>query len=64
MKQYTGNKVLNMMARATETRTVKVKVKDDPWWGTAYETIKVHVIDGREYTEGHDRDGWPTLTER
>ena len=43
--------------------TERKLVKDDPWWGKAYETIRYVVVEGKTYEHTTDRDGWDVLIE-
>ena len=62
-KVINGMKAWEMAKNAENTYTETVLVKDDPWWGKAYETIRFVVVDGVTYKHTLDRDGWDVLTE-
>ena len=63
MTKFYGDDAIRMMNRAEREYTENVLVKDDPWWGKAYETKYYVVVDGKTYEYTTDRDGWAVLTE-
>ena len=58
-----GTKAWEMVKRAERKFEKRVLVKDDPWWGKAYETERFVVVDGVTYKHTTDRDGWDELRE-
>lgn len=59
----TGMKAWEMVKNAEHKYTERKLVKDDPWWGETYETIRYVVVEGKTYKHTTDRDGWDVLTE-
>ena len=59
----TGTKAWEMAQNAERKYTERKLVKDDPWWGKTYETVRYVVVDGKTYKHTTDRDGWDVLTE-
>ena len=59
----TGTKAWEMAKNAERRYTERKLVKDDPWWGKAYETVRYVVVEGKTYEHTTDRDGWDVLIE-
>ena len=59
----TGTKAWEMAKNAERRFTERKLVKDDPWWGKAYETVRCVVVEGKTYEHTTDRDGWDVLIE-
>lgn len=61
--EITGITAWEMVQRATRKYTKHVLVKNDPWWGEAYDDVQYVMVDGKTYERAKDRDGWDVLIE-